>query len=73
MIAGRYLQIRAMLVNRQISTAGNLWNDEEFKYCKMNDIYLEIIASMEDKEMNRKVSRIFCAWEESWKKRKLGP
>jgi len=74
LIYGRYQHQRAKVKYARLSSAGKLWNDEDFNGCKMDVHCKEIIDSLEtSNDQEGDDVRIFRAWVEEWEKRKIGP
>lgn len=74
LIYGRYQQQRAKIKYAKLSTAGKLWDDDDFTGCKMDVYCSEIIESLETQVDNDVDEvRIFRAWVEEWEKKKIGP
>lgn len=74
LIYGKYQQMNAQRRQANLSSAGKLWDDDDFKFCKMDPFCAEIVESLENDDWNSNSQlRIFRAWEETWEKEKLGP
>ena len=71
-IHGEFLHRKATALRAKNSAAGNLWTEEDFRHCKMDDYCKEIAHEIERKGNDGNV-RIFRAWQETWEKEKLGP
>ena len=75
LIYGRYQQLRANARHARLSSsAGRLWEDDDFIGCKMDGYCQEIIDSLATQVNNDADDvRIFRAWVEEWEKKKIGP
>lgn len=74
LIYGRYQQQRAKIKYARLSSAGKLWDDDDFIGCKMDGYCREIIESLETQVDNDVDDvRIFRAWVEEWEKKTIGP
>ena len=74
MIYAQYQQMRAQARITKLSSAGKLWDDADFKCCKMDAFCGEIEAGLEmDNDTRDGDIRIFKAWQETWEKKKVGP
>ena len=75
LIYSRYQQMKAQARQLQLSSAGKMWDDDNFMYCKMDAYCHDIVSSLQNDvivEMGGRL-RIFRAWTETWEKKKVGP
>ena len=65
----RYQSLRAEHKKKQLSSAGKLWEDQDFLHCKMDQYGREtenpVVTEKEDDV------RIFRAWAEQWESTKI--
>ena len=74
LIYARYQESRAKLKVAKQSAAGTLWEDEDFKCCKMNEFCQEIVDGLpQEEDQDEGGVRVLRAWQEGWEKRKVGP
>ena len=71
-VHGEYLHRKSYALRQKESAAGKLWNEEDFRYCKMDDYCKEIADTIENDSNNGNV-RIFRAWKEGWENKTIGP
>ena len=70
----RYQELRAKLKVAKQSADGTLWEDEDFKCCKMNEFCQEIVDGLlQEEDQDEGGVRVLRAWQESWEKRKVDP
>ena len=72
LVYGQYQQIRAQARATKLSSAGKLWDDDDFHTMKMDAYCKEIKNSLEEVE-NEQPVRILRLWVEQWEQKKLGP
>ena len=46
------MELRARLNERNIGYTGKLWNDDDFKGCKMDDFSVQILDSLENNQLD---------------------
>ena len=72
-IFGRYQQQRGDARRVKLSSAGKLWEDEDFRTCKMDPFCAELIESVEGSAPSENPTRIFRAWRETWEQVAIPP
>ena len=78
LIYAQYQQARAETRIKQLSSAGKLWDDDDFKSMKMDEYCKEIRESVDGNNSNDPPAapaqvRTLRMWRESWEKKKVGP
>jgi hypothetical protein len=81
LIYAQYQQARAQARIKKLSTAGKLWEDEDFESMKMDEYCREIRDSLNDDSLAEGTLalatgpqvRILRLWRETWEKKKIGP
>jgi len=66
---GQYQQVKAHARQSKLSSAGKLWEENDFKLLKMDEYCKDMWQSLDEDEIPR---RMFRNWQEMWKKKKLG-
>ena len=72
MVYAQYQQKRAQARAMKLSTAGKLWDDEDFESMKMDAFCKEIRDSLDEEvveEQDEQPVRIFRLWKEKWEKK----
>lgn len=76
MVYAQYQQKRAQARAMKLSTAGKLWDDDDFESMKMDMFCKDIRDSLGDEvveEQDVQPVRILRLWKERWEKKKQGP
>ena len=74
LVYGRYMQAKAKARRAKLTSAGKLWDDEDFTFCKMDPLCNEIVESLRSDDLAAGGDlRIFRAWEETWEQKRIGP
>ncbi len=66
---GQYQQVKAHARQSKLSSAGKLWEENDFKSLKMDEYCKDVWQSLDEDEIPR---RMFSNWQEMWEKMKLG-
>jgi hypothetical protein len=66
---GQYQQVKACERQSKLSSAGKLWEENNFKSLKMDKYYKDMWQSLNEDKIPR---RMFRNWQETWEKKKLG-
>jgi hypothetical protein len=76
LVYAQYQQMRAQAHQKKLSSAGKLWDDNDFASMKMDQYCREIrdslLESIDDEEEQQPM-RIVRLWEETWERKKLPP
>jgi len=67
---GQYQQIKTCVKQAKLSSAGKLWEENNFKSLKMDEYCKDMWQSLDGAD--KQPVRIFRNWQESWEKKKLG-
>lgn len=75
MIYGQYQQEKSKLCHDRATTAGHIWNDADFRCCKMDAFCGVYESELEiDKSIrNGAEAKVFHAWRERWEMAKISP
>ncbi len=68
-LCGQYQQVKAHARQSKLSSAGKLWEENDFKSLKMDEFCKYMWQSLNEDKIPR---RMFRNWQETWKKKKLG-
>ena len=71
LIQGRYQHQKSNLKVKKLSTAGHLWEDDNFLCCKMDEYFTELSNKVGGGAISQK--KIVICWIERWEKKKVGP
>ena len=66
----QYQQVKTRAKQTKLSSAGKLWEENNFKSLKMDEYCKDMWQSLDGAD--ERPARIFRNWQESWKKKKLG-
>ncbi len=69
-IAGIHAQENNKQDKAEKAKAGLLWDDDDFKTLKMDALCLPLDVAPPE-EVQRRTTRVFCAWIENWEKEKI--
>ena len=64
-VYGAYQELRSLHNQTRASTAGTLWEEADFRHCKMSPYCKKIIAALEETSpVNENAVQVVCCWEE---------
>jgi hypothetical protein len=66
---GQYPQVKACARQSKLSSAGKLWEENDFKSLKMDGYCKNMWQSLNEDKIPR---RMFRNWQETWEKKELG-
>jgi hypothetical protein len=69
----QYQQMRVQSRAMTLSSAGKLWEDEDFEGMKMDAFCKEIQMSLEEEVKENEPVQILRLWKERWEQKKVGP
>ena len=64
---------KSSIQQEKLSSSYKLWSEDNFQGCKMGVFFNEIIDQFDVPQSIDGEVGIFCAWVETWEKKKLGP
>ena len=67
----QYQQVKTRAKQTKLSSAGKLWEENNFKSLKMDEYCKEMWQSLDGAD--ERPARMFRNWRETWEKKKLGP
>ena len=67
---GQYQEIKSRAKQMKLSSAGKLWEENDFKSLKMDEYCKDMWESLDGEERHWKM---FRNWQETWEQKKIGP